>query len=75
MPPDRITIDGGFMEAAQAVLRQMVAEGKTEAPLGGNFPNLVVIIGPTEKTTVMEVAIPSDLAASLGGNTVFVANK
>lgn len=71
---DRITIDDGFMKVAQDVLRQMVATGITEAPLGGNFPNMVVVIGPTEKTLVMEVTIPADIAESISTRPVYVAN-
>lgn len=72
---DRIKIDDGFMEVAQGILRQMVAAGLTEAPLGGNFPNLVVVIGPTEMTTVMEVTIPADIADAINNQPVYVANK
>ena len=75
MGEDRLVVDEAFMSSAQVVLRGMLAAGITESPLGDNFPNLVVIIGHTEKTTVLSVEVPADLAEEVGDQPVYVANK
>ena len=76
----KIVIDEKRIEEAQNVLRQMVQEGKTTAPMPAPFSSEYVVVADDVEAALVVVPIPADLKGQIGEEKVyviptFVANK